>query len=1026
MELIQIKTGQSGNNQNGKEPGKALDLKTVQEKLSAAQGPQYWRSLEELAAKPEFEELLHREFPRQASEWVGDNVSRRNFLQLMSASLALAGLSGCTKMPTQKIVPYVRQPEEMVLGRPQYYATAFTMNGCAHPVLACSHQGRPTKIEGNPEHPASKGATDLFAQASILDLYDPDRSQVNLYQGNSRPWGAVLAGLAAPLASQMANGGAGFRLLTRTVNSPTLASQIKALQQRYPQMKWVQWEPVNRSAVYAGAQMAFGQPVEAVYNLANADVILSLESDFLYSGQPGFELYSRDFANRRDADEKANPKGLNRLYVIEGTATTTGFKADHRLPVKPSEVEACARYLASKLGGGGGGNAPASAGPWLDAVAKDLQAHKGRAVVIAGEYQPPVVHALAHAINDALGAAGSTVTYNDPIVANTADQNAALKDLVGEMNAGKVDLLVIAGPNPVYEAPGDLQFTEALKKVALKVHHGMFFDETATQCNWHLSGTHYLEEWSDARAITGEASIVQPLIAPLYGSHSLHELVAALSGQGDQSGYDIVRGYWQSQNKGGNFDDFWRLSIHNGFIEGSAGQPKTMKAKGANFPASQTQSQGVEVVFRPDPSIWDGRFSNNGWLQELPKPLTKVVWDNYVMIGPKMAKDLGFPADQHTYIAQIEYRGKKIEGPVWVQAGQPEDTVTVYFGYGREHGGHWSTDRGYSAYDGWQSDSPYFGSGAKVTRLDDRYKLASTQGSQLIDGGNMVRATSLEEFKKNPDFAHEKTEAPKDDETLYPGYSFPSEGANGDPEYKWGMSIDLNRCTGCNACIVACVAENNTPIVGYEQCLRGRHMHWLRVDVYYQGDLSNPRAYYEPLPCMQCENAPCELVCPVGATVHSTEGLNDMVYNRCVGTRYCSNNCPYKVRRFNFLLFQDWTTPQYKLVRNPEVTIRSRGVMEKCTYCVQRITNARIRAEEDNRRVKDGEILTACQQTCPTQAIIFGDINTQGSRVAGLKEDSRSFGVLEELNTRPRTTHMAEVLNPNPEIPAPQPEQHLA
>ncbi|HUN87511.1 MAG TPA: TAT-variant-translocated molybdopterin oxidoreductase [Terriglobales bacterium] len=1026
MELIQIKTGQTGNNQSGKGSGQPLDIKTVQQKLSAAQGPEYWRSLEELAGTPEFEDLLHREFPRQASEWVGDNVSRRNFLQLMSASLALAGLSGCTKMPTQKIVPYVRQPEEIVLGRPQYYATAFTLNGCAHPVLACSYQGRPTKIEGNPEHPASKGAADLFAQGSVLDLYDPDRSQVNLYQGNSRPWDAVLAGLAAPLASQMANDGSGLRLLTRTVNSPTLASQIKALQQRYPQMKWVQYEPVNRSSAYAGAQMAFGEPVEVRYNLANADVIVSLDADFLYSGQPGMEFYSSDFANRRDANEKANPKGLNRLYVVEGTATTTGFKADHRLPVKPSEVEGCARYLAMHLVTGGGGDFPGPAGPWLDVVARDLQAHKGRAVVIAGEFQPPVVHALAHAMNEALGAVGSTVTYSDPIIANTADQNAALKELVGEMNAGKVDLLVIAGPNPVYEAPADLNFADALKKVALKVHHGMFLDETGLACNWHISATHYLEEWSDARAITGEVTIVQPLIAPLYGSHSVHELVAVLAGQANLSSYDLVRSYWQSQNKGANFEDFWRLSIHNGFIDGSALPPKAVKVKSASFPSQAASSQGVEVAFRPDPSIWDGRFSNNGWLQELPKPLTKVVWDNVVMVSPKMAKDLGFPADQNTYIAQIEYHGQKIRGPVWVQAGHPDDAVTVYFGYGRDHSGKWGTDRGYSAYSGWVSGAGYIAQGARVTRLDERYKLASTQGSQLIGSHNMVRATSLEEFKRNPDFAHDKTEAPRDDETLYPGFPYPSEGPNGDQVYKWGMSIDLNRCTGCNACIVACVAENNTPIVGYEQCLRGRHMHWLRVDVYYQGDLANPRGYYQPLPCMQCENAPCELVCPVGATVHSTEGLNDMVYNRCVGTRYCSNNCPYKVRRFNFLLFQDWTTPQYKLVRNPEVTVRSRGVMEKCTYCIQRITNGRIIAEEDSRRVKDGEILTACQQTCPTQAIVFGDLHTEGGRVAQLKAESRDYGVLEELNTRPRTSYLAAVLNPNPEIPAPQPEQHIS
>jgi len=1023
MELIQINTGDDG--RSGEK--NKLDVNTVQQKLSAAQGPEYWRSLEELAATPEFEDLLHREFPRQASEWIGDNVSRRGFLQLMSASLALAGLSGCTKMPTQAIVPYVRQPEELVLGRPQYYATAFSFNGCGIPVLACSHEGRPTKIEGNPEHPASKGATDIFAQAAILDLYDPDRSQTNMYQGGPRPWSAVVAALAAPMASQKANGGAGLRLLTQTITSPTLAAQIKSLQQALPQMKWIQWEPVNRSSAYAGAQLAFGEPVETRYNFANADVVLSLDADFLYAGFPGFALYSSDWASRRDPSTNANPKGLSRFYALESSPTSTGFRADHRLPVKPSEIEQAARVLAGKLGAGGSGTVRPEVNQWLEVVAKDLQAHKGRAVVVAGQYQPPAVHALAHAINDALGAVGSTVTYTDPIVANTADQTAALKELVGEINANKVDMLVIAGANPVYDTPADFDFGEVMKRVPLKIHWGLHFDETAFNCDWHISGTHFLEEWSDTRAVTGQASIVQPLIAPLYGSRSLHELVAALAGQADATGYEVVRSYWQAQSKAGDFEQFWRRSIHNGFIDGTEFQPKNVKAKGGNVPATQlNQSQGTEVAFRPDPSIWDGRFANNGWLQELPKPLNKLCWDNAVVISPKMAKDMGFPADQHTYLAAIEYRGKKLEGPVWVQAGHPDDAVTVYFGYGRDRAGKTGDGRGYNAYSSWYSDEPYFSRGAKISRTEDRYKLASTQGSQLLEGGTMIRAATLETYKERPDFASETVEAPKPDETLYPPFPYPAVGENGGPAYKWGMSIDLNRCTGCNACIVACVAENNIPVVGYEMTLRGRHMHWIRVDGYYQGDPANPRMYFEPLPCQQCENAPCELVCPVGATVHSSEGLNDMVYNRCVGTRYCSNNCPYKVRRFNFLLFQDWDTPQLKLARNPEVTIRSRGVMEKCTYCIQRITNGRIRAEEDNsRRVVDGEILTACQQTCPTQAIIFGDINDQNSKVAQLKADKRTFGVLEELNTRPRTTYLAAVLNPNPEIPAPQPEQHF-
>jgi molybdopterin-containing oxidoreductase family iron-sulfur binding subunit len=1016
MELINIKT----------ESKPSLDLATVQEKLAAAQGPEYWRSLDELASTEEFQELLHREFPRQASEWIGDDVSRRKFLQLMSASLALAGLSGCTKMPTQAIVPYVRQPEGLVLGRPQFYATAFTLGADAIPVLARSHEGRPTKIEGNPEHPAGMGRTDIFAQGSILDLYDPDRSQTNLYQGETRSYASFIASMQAPLVSQKSINGAGFRLLTRTVNSPTLAAQIGTLQQRFPQMKWIQWEPTHRGGVYAGAQMAFGEPVDAFYQFDKADVIVSLDADFLYPGFPGFTKYSYDWANRRDPDVQKNPSGLNRMYAIEATASTTGFKADHRLPVKPSEVEQYARALASRLGVGSGGTVKNEHNQWLDAAAKDLQAHRGRAIVVAGESQPPAVHALAHAMNEALGAPGSTVIYTEPLISNTGDPVQQFKELVGEINAGKVDMLVIIDSNPVYECPVDSDFEQILKKVPLKIHHGLYYDETAYNCDWHISGTHYLEHWSDARAVNGAVSIVQPLIAPLYGSHSAHELLALLNGQPDVSGYDLVRANWQSQAKGSeSFDMFWRRSVHNGFIAGTEFQPKQVKGANRNIPPTQmSQSQGIEMVIRRDPSIYDGRFSNNGWLQELPKPLSKLTWDNAIIVGPKMASDMGFPADQNAVVAEIEYRGRKIEGPVWVQAGHPEDSITIHLGYGRLRGGSTGQGHGFNAYSMWYSDEPYYSRGVKLNKTGKRYKIASTQGTQLLEGRNVIRAGSIEEYKKNPKFAEEQGEAPPAEETMYPAYSYPAVGENGNPAYKWGMSIDLNRCSGCNACIIACVAENNTPVVGKEQVLRGRHMHWLRVDGYYKGDMSNPQMYYEPLPCQQCENAPCELVCPVGATVHSSEGLNDMVYNRCVGTRYCSNNCPYKVRRFNFLLFQDWETPQLKLARNPEVSVRSRGVMEKCTYCVQRITHGRVRAEEEDRRVMDGEVLTACQQVCPTDAIIFGDINDPKSKVAKLKADGRNYGVLEDLNTRPRTTYLAAVLNPNPEIQGGEREQH--
>jgi len=1018
MELTQIKCG----NRDSKPGAGELRLEEVQARLAAARGPQYWRSLEELAGTEGFQEMLHREFPRQASEWIGDDVSRRSFLQLMSASLALAGLTSCTKIPSQAIVPYVRQPEEIVLGKSMFYATAMPLSGYAQPVLVRSHEGRPTKIEGNPEHPASRGATDIFAQASVLDLYDPDRSQTNLYRGEVRTWASFIGAMQGPLASQKAANGAGLRLLTQTVSSPTLASQIKGLEQKFPGMKWHQWEPLNRDAMRSGAQMAFGEAVEPRYQLPKADVIVSLDADFLYAGFPGFLVYAADWASRRDPEA---PEGMNCLYAIESTPSTTGFKADHRLAVKPSEVEQYARALATRLGISAGGNLRPEHGKWMDALAKDLQAHRGRAVVIAGETQPPAVHALAHAINDALGAIGSTVEYTDPVVANPGDQSASLKDLLADIQAGKVDMLLILAGNPVYDAPADLDFAALLAKVPLKIHHGLYANETAAACDWHLNASHYLESWGDTRAYNGMASVIQPLIAPLYSGHSAYEVLAVVNGQPDAAGYDLIREYWKAQNKSADFEAFWRRSLHDGFVAGTEFEAKSVRVKTRDFGATgQAEKKGgLEIVIRRDPSVYDGRFANNGWLQELPKPLSKVTWDNPAMISPATAKQLGIAASQDAEIVEVEYRGHKLRLPVWVQAGHPDDTISLSLGYGRSRAGRLTTGQGFNAYVLKFSDEPSYGVGARLTRTGDTYRIGSTQGYQNIEGRNTVRSATLPTYKENPGFAHENTEAPT--ENMYPEYPHPMQSANGAEAYLWGMTIDLGTCVGCNACIVACQAENNIPVVGKEQVIMGRHMHWIRVDGYYQGDPASPRMYYEPVPCQQCENAPCELVCPVAATVHSSEGLNDMVYNRCVGTRYCSKNCPYKVRRFNFLLFQDWDTPQLKLLRNPEVTVRSRGVMEKCTYCIQRITHARIHAEEEDRRIRDGEIQTACQQVCPASAIQFGDLNDANTLVAGFKRSPRNYGLLEEINTRPRTTYLAAVINPNPEMPLLQPEQNF-
>jgi|HubBroStandDraft_1064217.scaffolds.fasta_scaffold00109_43 MoCo/4Fe-4S cofactor protein with predicted Tat translocation signal len=1009
-----------------------LDLDSLRAQINEANdkaGPEYWRSLEELAGSPAFQEALHREFAKGASEWV-DSVSRRGFLKVMGASMALAGMTGCVRLPLEPIVPYVRQPEDVIPGRPQFYATAMTLGGYASPLLVESHLGRPTKIEGNDQHPASLGGTDIFAQAHILGLYDPDRSQSVVSMGDQRSWQSFLTAIRGPLTAQKALQGAGIRILTPTISSPTLADQLRGFLKIYPQAKWHVYEPINRDNVLEGAKLAFGQPVETRYDFEKADVIVSLDADFLYAGFPGNVRYIRDFAKRRSPDARGELEGkwlMNRLYAIESTPTTTGAKADHRLPVEASRVPDFARFLlpltevmehSSVLPNVEKDSRFQYAGAALS-IGKDLLAHRGSCVLIAGDHQSPEVHARVHAINAKLGNVGKTVLYSDPVDANPIKQTESLKDLVSDIQAGKVDLLIILGGNPAYEAPADLDFANVLKngKVPMRVHLGLYQNETAELCQWHVNQAHELEAWGDARAYDGTVSIIQPLIAPLYNGKSSLEFVALLSGQADATGYDLVRAYWQKQHSSADFELFWRKSLHDGWIEGTTFTPKSVTAKSA-IPGLEvkTEQSAIELNIRRDPTIYDGRFSNNGWLQELPKPMTKLTWDNAVLIGPKMAERLQIKVED---VVELELNGKKVTGPVWIQAGHPDNSVTVTLGYGRRRAGRVGTAQGFDAYALRTSAAPWIATGLQIRKTSETYKLASTQGYQSMDtpdGGHrpLVRETTLEDYRQRPNFAAEEGEEPAPGLTLYKPYPYKEE------DYAWGMAIDLNSCVGCNNCMLACQSENNIAVVGKEQTVIGRHMHWIRVDAYYQGDRDNPKAFFQPVPCQQCENAPCEVVCPVGATNHTPEGLNDMVYNRCVGTRYCSNNCPYKVRRFNFLLFQDWETPQYKMMRNPDVSVRSRGVMEKCTYCVQRINERRIDAEREDRKINDSnhedELKTACQQSCPAGAIIFGNINDPNSKVSKLKAQSRNYSLLGELNTRPRTTYLAEVSNPNPEL----------
>jgi molybdopterin-containing oxidoreductase family iron-sulfur binding subunit len=815
--------------------------------------------------------------------------------------------------------------------------------------------------------------------------------------------------------------GAGLRILTESVSSPTLAWQLRDLLTRFPAARWHQWDPTSRDNARAGAKLAFGEYVETQYHLDRADVVLALDADFLGSG-PGGVRYARDFAGRRRPEHADR---MNRLYAIESMPTSTGSRADHRLAVRPSQVERIARDIADAIAGSGSGPPappalpalPALVQRWAAAVAKDLQAHRGASLIIAGEGQPPAVHALAHAMNQVLGNVGNTVVYTDPVEAEPVDHVQSLRELAADMSAGKVGTLIVLGGNPVYTAPADLDFASAMSKVRVRVHLSLLDDETSELCHWQIPEAHFLEAWSDARGYDGTASIVQPLIAPLYGGKSAHEVVAALSDRPERSGYDIVREFWSSQP---GFESAWRRWLHDGVIAGTAFAPKNVSASppsAIRAPQSAMPS-GLEIVFRNDPSVLDGRFANNGWLQELPKPITRLTWDNAVFVSPATAAHLkvgdspSFQGGEHGQIdcglVDLRYRGRTVRGPLFVVVGHPDDCVTVHAGYGRKRAGHLGTDAGFNANAIRTSDAPWFGGGLELVGTGGTYPLACTQYHHLMEGRGLVRAVTREEFIRDPRSMHEGDETPPKIITLYPDVKYDG--------YKWGMAIDVNSCIGCNACVVGCQAENNIPVVGKDQVLRGREMHWIRVDTYYRGPIDQPETYFQPVPCMQCENAPCEVVCPVGATVHSSEGLNDMVYNRCVGTRYCSNNCPYKVRRFNFLLYQDWNTPSLKLGRNPDVTVRSRGVMEKCTYCVQRINAAKIGAEKQDRTVADGDIKTACQQVCPADAIVFGDLNDPRSRVAQLRAETRNYSLLGDLNTRPRTTYLGAVRNVNPEL----------
>ena len=984
-----------------------IEQERLQQELQGKSGRAYWKRLEAFCESDAFTSYVESEYPSQLGK-LRDAVGRRDFLRLMGGSLAVAGFGACTRQPDEKILPYARTPESTIPGKPRFFATAMPLGGAALGLLVESHMGRPTKVEGNPDHPASLGATDSYAQGATLGLYDPDRSHSVLAAGQISTWDAFLAELAPRLERLAPSGGAGLRVLLNDQSSPTLDAQLARLREVAPEARIHAWAPLNQDRAAAGSELAFGEHYAVRYALDKARVLVTLDADVLASGVGGVRN-ARGFADgrrvRRDTQE------ISRFFAIESGMTLTGENADESLRVKPSEVEGLARALAQAIGlEVEAPNLDEERASFVRRTANHLLEQRGASLLIAGEGQSPAVHALVHAVNDRLGNVGTTLEYAEPSDAFAGRNGSGLRELVDDMRRGEVKILLMLGGNPVYDAPSDLNFAEALEQVPLRVHLSLYEDETSELCHWHLPEAHFLESWSDTRAFDGTASIVQPLIAPLYDGKSVHEVLAVVAGDLGKSSYDLVRGTWRGKRSDLDdeaFETFWATALHDGLIPGTRRDGRRPSArKLALGPAPRSAEQGLEIVFRRDPSVYDGRFANNGWLQELPRPLSLLTWGNAAFVSQDTADQIGAENGQVVSFTKDE---TGVQAAVWVLPGQPDGVVTMHLGYGRERAGTIGNGVGFDAYRLRTTTDAWTVTGVQAESTGERLEMTCVQDHAKMEGRDIVRVAEFDRFKRDPDHTfgghggHDPAEL-----SMYPGYEYPG--------YAWGMVIDLTACIGCNACVVACQSENNVPIVGKEEVAKGRELHWLRVDRYFEADPSGTpgkeRVLHQPVPCMHCEQAPCEVVCPVGATVHGSEGLNEMVYNRCVGTRYCSNNCPYKVRRFNFYHYSDYETESLKLGNNPDVTVRTRGVMEKCTYCVQRINEKRINAKVEDREITDGEVKTACQQVCPTQAISFGDINNPESEVSSLRQAPQHYALLGELGTRPRTTYLAKLTNP--------------
>ena len=1043
-------------------------------------GRKYWRSLDQLADTPEFRQWAEREFPAGASE-LTDPLTRRSFVKLMSASFLLAGfgLTGC-RQPVENIYPFSKMPEGYTHGVAKFYATAMPTRGTAVPLLAKSNDGRPTKLEGNPKHPDSNGGTDRYTQATILDLYDPDRAIRFAHDGNNVTREAVDDFLSGLSKEAQAHGGAGMAFLAGQSSSPTRARLQKVIAEKLPKARWHEYEPVDFDINRQAATIAFGKPVAPYFKLEAASVIVALDSDFI-GAEENLLNNIRGFAKGRKMKQKGDP--MSRLYAIEGLMTLTGANADHRLRIPTSMVPAAAARLAVEvfrqsnqsglaetlqpLAKGFSGNEK-----WIEKCATDLIANKGKGVVLAGYRQPLAVHLIAHAINAALGNVGATVVLHDA----PEPKAGSIAELAKALGDGAVTTLILLGGNPVYNAPADLNWAQAQGKAKTFVRLGYYEDESFPEKGWNLPLAHFLESWGDARTADGTLVPVQPLIEPLFGGVTEIEVLARIAGVDQTSPYELVRETFRNEF-GGN-EETWKKFLHDGWLADSAAKPVNasfnLAAVGAALkkenlaPASAPTSDKLEVVFCRDYKMDDGRFNNNGWMQELPDPITKMTWENAFLMSVKTAKDLGVyyknPENNRIQASwvKIQLDGREVEGPVWPQPGQADNTIALALGYGRTTTGRVGRNSGYNAYAVRTTKNLHCTVGAKLTSTDEKHALSVTQDHGSMEGRPVIREATLaeyngyhgENFAKNFDL-----EKPP---VFLPLYTNPfDDPKNRSKEHQWGMAIDLSSCVGCSSCMVACQSENNIPIVGKYQVANNREMHWIRIDRYYTGSQEDPQVVNQPMLCQHCEAAPCENVCPVNATVHDHEGLNVMVYNRCVGTRYCSNNCPYKVRRFNFFdynrrtleqlkgpvyntplthktdgewdLLRWWKDPDrgtkpadewelLKLVKNPEVTVRMRGVMEKCSYCIQRIQAAHI-----TQKVKagaSGDVMiprdsfkTACQQACPAEAIVFGNIADDGSEVSKQKAQDRNYNVLDFLNTKPRTTYLARIRNPNPNMP---------